>query len=197
MTDGTNNSDPSSEQPGWASPTPPSQQQPTPPPTYQQQTPPPYQNGYQQPGAFPPPVNQYGQQPKKKSKLWLWITLAVVIPMLLCALGAGACTIFAVSEAKPPIDATNNFYKALKAEKDLDSLTCERYLRIGSFNDYFYSEDNPVEPLDKYVFDDVELNGDNQAVVRGTVTRDGIEYETEVQLDKDNGKYKVCRIDER
>ena len=172
MADDFNNQNPPSDQPGWASAGN-------------------NQNPYgQQPGY--PQQNPYPQQPKKKSKLWLWITIAIVVPLFLCGLGVGGCAIFAAKSLTPPIDATNSFYKAAKAGDDLDPYTCKRFLdQDSSFNDIFDSEPK----IDSYNFSSVDIT-DNEAKVQGTVTREGKEFEATIDLEKDDGKFKVCYVRE-
>lgn len=100
MSDDTNNDEPKSDQPGWAAPD-----------GIVPQSPPPVSPESQ---GLHPVVNPYQQPVKKKSKLWLWITLAIVIPLLLCGLGVGGCTLWLVGTTKPAVDATNDFYKRQK-----------------------------------------------------------------------------------
>ena len=91
-----------------------------------------------------------------------------------------------------PVDATNAFYKAAKAGDDLDPHTCQRYLDEGSsFNDIFDAQPD----IDKFNFSEVDIVND-EAKVTGTVTRSGKEFDAEIDLEKDDGKFKVCYIRE-
>ncbi len=196
MSDEVNNNDPLNEEPGWAA-LDGEQAQPTPPPS-------PTPVG---PDAFPAidsSLNQntapagvpYGE-PKKKSKLWLWITLSIVVPLMLCGIGAVACTTLIVSTTKPAVDATNNFYHAAQDGEDLDSLTCKRFLdEGGTFNGLFQESENNDRGIKSFDFKDVQVSN-GEAEVTGTVKREnGTTYKTVVNLDKENGKFKVCTIRE-
>lgn len=201
MTD-ENENNPLSEQQGYAAP---EQAAPVAPPQQpsMEQTPPiadPYNNmGYASapyappPGGSPQTYPQY-QMPKKKSKLWLWITLGIAIPLLLCGIGFAALTFWVVGETKPAVDATNKFYDAAMNGEDLDEHTCERYLDMDqSFNDDMEKFVDAHGELESYDFKEVETSGDS-AEVNGKVTRDGTEYNVTVQLDKDGDTFKVCTI---
>lgn len=216
MSDEIDNNDPLEEAPGWASPNngqgngqSPTPQQPTPPPA---SNPPsvPEPPMYQQPPAAQPPFQQSQPgydpfanqgapqypQPKKKRKLWLWITLGILIPLLLCGAGIGGCAYFVVGQTKPAIDVTNKFYKAAKEGKDLDPYTCQEFVDQGGFNVYFDDEEANSGKIQSYNFSNVN-NTNGIVTVKGTVTRNGVAHVTTVQVTKDNGKSKVCYVQEK
>lgn len=206
MPDETNNDNPLSEEPGWATPGS-NQQEPVPPvipptpPTPEQPNPFPAP-GYAQPQvpgmqSSNPYVPTPGMNPpQKKSKLWLWITLAIVIPLFLCGLGIGGCAILAVRETSGAVGSVNDFYHAAQSGRDLDPYTCERFLDQGGFNDEFEQVESDLGEIDGYDFK--SYNNENGLVtVEGTVTRDGKILNTEVELVKEDGQYKVCYVHER
>lgn len=206
MSDETNNDNPLSEEPGWASPG--SDQQGSVPPVPPTQPPTPGQ-----PNPFPAPGYPQGQvpgmqpgtpyiptpgtnQPQKKSKLWLWITLAIVVPLFFCGLGIGGCAILAVRETSGAVGSVNDFYSAAQSGRDLDPYTCEKFLDQGGFNEEFEQVESDLGEIDSYDFK--SYNNENGLVtVEGTVTRDSKVFNTEVELSKENGKYKVCYVHER
>lgn len=205
-----NSNDPLSEAPGWASSggennvAPPAQPVPpqTPPPAaaqYPQQSPYGEQPAYgQQPGYGQQP-NFQNNPPKKKSKLWLWITLAIVIPLLLCGLGVGGCAFWAYNETKPAIDATNEFYAAAQKGSDLSKIQCEAATNQDvDFNDDMQSIEDQLGEIDSYNFSSIETDSSSEfdITVSGTVTRDGQKVEAIVGLNKDNGTFKVCGVRE-
>ncbi len=158
---------------------------------YGQQPSDPQQNPYGQQPSYPQ-QNPYSQPPKKKSKLWLWITIGIVVPLFLCGLGIGGCAFFATKTIAPAINATNDFYRAAKAGEDLDPYTCQRYLDQGSsFNDIF--ADQPK--IDSYRFTEVDITN-GKATVDGKVTREGVTFDAEIDLEKNDGKFKVCYVEE-
>jgi hypothetical protein len=219
MTDQDNTNDPLSEDPGYASPTPPPPvpptptpappTAPTPPPVSQPPTsesvpyapPPGGQAQYQQPYPQQYPQGYPQAAPPKKSKLWLWVTLAIVIPVTLCGIGALIFGVFVANEVTKPVDATNEFYKAVKEGQNLDDLTCQRYLdEDGDLNVDMDDIADIRGDVESYDFNSVETDesaSDNAAEVTGTVTRDGTVYDTTVILDKEGDDYKVCSLRER
>lgn len=197
MSDEINNGDPLNEESGWAAPegeSTPATQPPASTSDAPQEFLPTEASATQVPT---PPLGTPNEQPKKKSKLWLWITLSIVVPLFLCGLGIGGCTLWVVSETKPAVDATNKFYHAAQDGKDLDSLTCKRFLKQdGSFNFVFQSKEETKRGIVSFDFKDVTTTN-GEAEVTGTVKREnGTTYKTIVNLDKENGKFKVCTIRE-
>lgn len=201
MADENNPGNPGDNQDGWASPTPPMGQQ---PPSYppQPEQPQPYpQQGYQQYGyqqqAYPQQGYPTPPSPQKKSKLWLWITLGILIPLLLCGIGIGSCAVIGYNVASKPVDATNKFYKSMKAGENLDSQTCKAYLdQGGSFNDDLDNAYGDGSKVDSYNFNDVDITN-GLATVKGTVKREGKSYDATIELRKESGKYKVCYLNEK
>ena len=179
-------------QDGYAAP------QPTPPENIE----PPAEVGYSQPQVDPyaQQAGQYGTQPapapKKKSKMWLWITLAITIPLLLCIIGAAIVAVFVTGEVKSQIDPVNQFYSAVRDDESINDFLCEDEIEYGSVELDLEDYEDMYGQVEEFNFDGFEtVNGDT--VVRGTVTREDGTLDAEVEVVKEDGKYRVCSIDER
>ncbi len=214
MSDETNDGNPLDDAPGWAAPNSPSRpsgpqdgqppQMPQPQSLPPYEPPSPYQNQMQQ-GEPAQPYDPYGNQipqnnpvyptQKKKSKLWLWITLAIVIPLLLCGLGIGGCTVWFVNETKSATGVTNDFYAAAKAGKDTDPYSCAERVDDGVLTVYLDDSTTNNGKISNYNFTSYN-NSNGVVIVSGTVTRRGIARSTEVEVVKEDGKHKVCNITE-
>jgi hypothetical protein len=186
-------------QPGWASPTPsppppPTQPPPPPPPvvaaTPSFGTPPPPDV----PGAVPPNAGwQPPEPPVKKRKLtWLWILIPV---LLVFATSVILIVVFAVRAIVGPIEATDNYFSALRDNRYSDAydLRCAAFQAQISEGQFAQREqaNGPVRSFDINGFD----RHNNSATTNGEVTRAGIRYQVTVGLEKEDGDWKVCTID--
>lgn len=106
------------------------------PPTYGQPQYPPPQYGAptQQPPPYGvPPTPAYAQQPQKKSRRWLWITLGVIGGIIVlgcagCAI-AGAFGLNFFAQAVGPTVVTEQYYQAIQKQ---DYVTAYSYLASGA-----------------------------------------------------------------
>lgn len=127
----------------------------------------------------------------KKSKLWLWITLSIAIPVLICIVSSIVFIAVVAQKAKPPIDATNKFYSALQNGDDTSDLVCSYGDAESTAQDY-EDESGSIESFDFDSYDTIGSTGTD--TVSGTVTRDGIDYRTRVSVKKYTDGYAVCDI---
>lgn len=141
---------------------------------------------YQDSGSYP------SAKPEKKSKLWFWITLSIVIPLFLCCLGTAGCTVYIYKRTSAPIDAANTYYKALKNHEELDDLTCSGYKGIKIYTDSVYDSAAARAIIDSYDFNSARTFNGNEISVEGIVVRNGKKRYSQVVIKKEDGKYKVC-----
>lgn len=134
----------------------------------------------------------YGMPPKKKRRWWLWILISFLALMMLCGLGIGGCTYWAISKTKPAFDATNKFYKAATKGEDLEPYICKDKDAEEMAQDFEDANDERGE-LTSYNFNGY-ANEDGTVTISGKVRRDGESQYVEVEVRKENGKYKVCDI---
>lgn len=176
-------------QDGYAAPTPPTTPENIEPPaevTYSQPAPDPYTQQAVQPSAIQP----------KKSKLWLWITLAIGIPVLICGIGAVIFGLFLSGEVKSQFDPVNKLYSAARDGESITDYLCEDEKEFGSVEINLEEYKDLNGEIDSFNFKSSDTtNGDT--TITGTVTREDGTFDAEVDLVKEDGDYKVCSISER
>jgi hypothetical protein len=144
---------------------------------------------------------------KKRRLTWLWI----LIPVLLVFVASFVViVVFAVKLIGGPIEATNDYYADLKAERYAESYdhlcaslqdeyTQDQFVNLlqgqtrakGRVEDYDFHESdlNSNDDTDDEIFSD--------STVTGTVDRGNATYDTRVRLRKEDGDWKVCAVSER
>ena len=131
---------------------------------------------------------------KKKSKLWLWITIGILTPMLLCGLGIGGCTYFVVSKTKPAFNEVNKFYAALKQDKDVMSFECKKTIKdygIDELNNFATQINSKYGKITSYDFNGYD-NTNGIESISGTVKHEHQTTKSRVFVEKEGSKYKIC-----
>lgn len=191
--------------------------QPPPPPPYGAQNQPPYGTPQVPPTVYgPPPAQQsygippYAQAPQpapKKSRRWLWITLAIVGGVLVLACGGCAfATGFFANMVGAPNSAVDQYYKAIESQ---DYNTAYTHLQVDTFtwqgqqiqasSAVFTQIGNALDTqkgkVTKHTITSVNVNNDS-ATVKVDVTRSGTStYTVTLELSKVNNEWKITRLD--
>lgn len=191
--------DPQNPQPPQGPQGPPGPQPPPMPPAqpgYPQQGP----QGYPPPAGGPPPG--YGAPPQpKKSRTGLIIGLAVGIPLALIAVVVVIVILF-VNSVSGPADATNEFLAALKSGDTaaIKSVSCNELITSGEL-DSLDSQLEALEPtrgtIESYNISSSSIEN-STGKASGTLTfTKGVTKTVDAQLVQEDGKWKVCSIQER
>lgn len=160
-----------------------------------------------------PLMPNYGPPPQKKSLRWLWITLAVVGGLLV--LGCGGCAIasfvgigyFAKTIADPTI-VTTAYYQNIKdgnydqayTNLDTSNVTVQNQpVTQALFNQLAQAKDKlqgQVTNFSQVNISTASNNGVNTATVTMLVTREnGPPYNVQLQLQEENGTWKITGLD--
>jgi hypothetical protein len=186
MGDPGNPSDPN--QPGWAAPSPP------PPPPPADPVPP----APTVPAAPVPPApltsEPGGPAPVRKRRLtWLWI----LIPVLFVFLASLVLVIvFGIRLFVGPLLATEDYFEALRERDYAEAYSdrCASFQRGTSLQEFEDAHGNLT--FGDFEFDnleDLDLGGD-EATARGTVEVDNQRIDVDVDLEREDGDWKVCRV---
>ncbi len=140
----------------------------------------------------PPNFNNF--QTPKRSKTWLWITLAIVTPLFLCCLGIGGCTYFLIESERPYFDVTNEFYAALRDGQNPDPYLCNDLKNSAEFDQLLNDYEENNGKVRSYDFFNIEIVN-NEATVTGDVNRSGRDniFAT-IDIVEENGEKKVCNV---
>ncbi len=174
---------------------------------------PPYQvptqpYGQGQYGGAPPNYAQPSQEPpQKKSRKWLWITLAIIGGVLV--LGCGGCAIaaaagigfFASTVAGPTVTA-NAYYQAIKNQDYAKAYTYLDTSRVSvvngqqvtqqAFTALAQLEDRTQGTVTNFSQTNINVNNDT-ATVTMSVTRNGSPYTVQLEMNKVGNDWKITR----
>jgi flagellar basal body-associated protein FliL len=190
--------------PAWGT-TPPAAT-PPPPPTAPQATAPAW--GTPPPAAPGPPAgtpgwsDPGGPPPKKRRLTWLWL----LIPLMLVFVAATVVVVvFGVKLFTEPVDATNDFYADLSAARYEEAYAqlCTPAQRAFSEAQFVQNQERTEQTqgrISRYNFDNVEFSNTDDdfesdvidATVKGTITREGREFDVVVGLQHEDGEWRVC-----
>lgn len=173
-----------------------------------QQAPPPYGQPPMYGGAPPVPPISYGPPPKKSSLRWLWITLAIVGGLLVltcggCAIASVAGIGFFAKTAVGPTTAANAYYQSIKDQNygqaysyltsnmtttQGQQLTSTLYAQLAQAED---TVNGRVTTFSQTGINVSSSNGVDTATVTMSVTRNGSPYSVTLQLQDENGTWKI------
>jgi hypothetical protein len=172
---------------------------------------PPYQ-GPTQPYGQPPygqiqyggPPPNYAQPPQKKSRKWLWITLAIIGGVLV--LGCGGCVIASavginiLGNVAGPTVTANAYYQAIKDQDynkaytywDTSKVTSVGGQQVtqGAFVQLGQLDDKLRGAVTSFSQTNESTNGDT-ATATMSVTRNGSTYPVQLQMHKVGSDWKI------
>lgn len=155
-----------------------------------------------QPGGFDPRYGQPGPQPpgqgwpvpptaapKKKRRIWPWVFLILLIPLVLI----GGCVAFVVSLAGAPIGATNEFVAHLddgELAQAYDRL-CTQTQDARTFEE-FEADMASAEQITGYTFSSVSVETGDFTMVTGTIDLSGTPVATSFGLQQEGDEWRIC-----
>jgi hypothetical protein len=143
-----------------------------------------------------------GRPPPRKRRLtWLWFLIPVLVVFLA---SATVVAVFGVKLYEQPIDATNDYYAAIRGGRYSDAynqLCSSRRFTITQ-SDFVAQQtrENDAKPLDSYDFIGLDFPKSDDSsidiITTGSVTRNGVDHDVRVGMVREDDDWRVCEINE-
>jgi hypothetical protein len=132
---------------------------------------------------------------------WLWILIPVLVVFLASSTVIG---VFGVKLYTQPIDATNEYYAAIRAGRYDDAYqqlcAARRFESTLTTFEATQTRENNARPIVSYDFIALDFpKNDNSSIdiiTTGTVNRNGFDHDVRVGLVREDDEWRVCRIEE-
>lgn len=140
------------------------------------------------PSQSPPPAPV---PPPKRRMTWLWILIPT---LLLFAVATVVVIVFAIRLVVGPIEATDDYFALIRDGRYASAYgeRCDSFKAQVSL-DEFVNRERVAGPVGDFDIDEFDID-DGDATTEGTVERGGDVYDVTVQLERDDGDWKVCEI---